>query len=90
MFYVKLMDEKHDGFKIIEVENLQYIDFSRIGENDFHSEENGPGDPIVTLNMNIDGSERISFYPLGDTYVLNEKGQTISRFPRVAPAILKP
>ena len=80
MYYVKMMDKKHDGFEIIEVEALNYVKFSRIGEDDFHSDGHGTGAPIVTLHMNIDGSEAINFYPLGNTYVLNEQGKTIATF----------
>ena len=80
MYYVKMMDAKHDGFEIIEVETLNYVKFSRIGEDDFESENHPVNSPIVTLHMNIDGSEAISFYPRGNTYVLNEQGKTIAIF----------
>ena len=85
MYYVKMMDAKHDGFEIIEVETLNYVKFSRVTEDSvYECIMNGyeDGNPIVTLHLNIDGSEPISFYPRGNTYVLNEQGKTIATFPQ--------
>lgn len=80
MYFIKMMDSNRDTYKIIEVESLQYVSFSRISEEDFHSGEHTTGSPVVTLHLNIDGSESINFYPTGVTYVLNENGKTISTF----------
>lgn len=91
MIYVKMMSGENlsdgnnsKGFTLIEVENMNYIKFSRIGSNE-ETESTPAGSPVVTVFLNIDGSEKISWYPEGNTYVLNKLGQTIASFGHMEP-----
>ena len=78
MFLIKMMsgEDKPDGqndksFELVQINKLENVKFFRDPDDDKH-------EPIVRV-FKQDG-EYDTYYPQGNTYVLNENGKTISTF----------
>jgi hypothetical protein len=78
MLLIKMMsgEDKPDGqndksFDLVQVNSLENVKFFRDSEDEKH-------EPIVRI-FKQDG-EYSTYYPKGNTYVLNENGKTIATF----------
>lgn len=85
MYYVKMMSDENipdgdcsKGFKLIEVKGLNSVTFKRVLAEDA-TERKPEGSPIVCVWCDKECTE-MKYYPDGNTYVQNEKGDTIATF----------
>lgn len=95
MIYIKMMsgEDKPDsntskGFELICVDSLAFVTFARVGgdapvDMDYCGKKItiGPGNPAIEIYV---GDKVETYYPAGNTYVMNESGKTIASFAHYA------
>lgn len=86
MIYLKMMsgenipdNDNSKAFRMVGVDESCGFNLFRI-DSEHETVDTPAGSPAISVNLSVDGMDRICYYPKGNTYILNNNGKTIGSF----------